>query len=137
MRSACCGRVVWRRSGREGLKGRTSGTGFALDSALPSSFVNSTQTELPAVCAVLALAAVLRRASPTKTDPATDWAARARLRMATVTITTLDGDVGVLTYAPLDPAAIEASVRSSKAGAVVSFVRSSFALSQRPAELIT
>lgn len=33
------------------------------------------------------------------------------------------GDVGVLTYEPLDPAAIEASVRSTKAGAVVSFVR--------------
>ncbi|KAL8276181.1 hypothetical protein RQP46_011393 [Phenoliferia psychrophenolica] len=42
--------------------------------------------------------------------------------MATVTTTTADGDVGVLTYAALDPAAIEASVRSAKAGAVVSFV---------------
>lgn len=35
---------------------------------------------------------------------------------------TVDGDVGVLTYQPLDPAKIEESVRSLKAGAVVSFV---------------
>ena len=41
----------------------------------------------------------------------------------TTTTTTIHGDVGVLTYAPLDPVAIEASVRSAKAGAVVSFVR--------------
>lgn len=32
------------------------------------------------------------------------------------------GDVGVLTYEPLDSARIEAGVRSTKAGAVVTFV---------------
>ncbi|ORY59899.1 Molybdopterin biosynthesis MoaE [Leucosporidium creatinivorum] len=43
-------------------------------------------------------------------------------RPAPAITTTVHGDVGVLTYEPLDPAAIEASVRSTKAGAVVSFV---------------
>lgn len=37
-------------------------------------------------------------------------------------IETEDGDTAVLSYAPLDPAAIEASCRSTKDGAVVSFV---------------
>lgn len=39
-------------------------------------------------------------------------------------VTTHLGDVGCLTYEPLDPAAIEHSVRSAQAGAVVSFVSS-------------
>lgn len=38
-------------------------------------------------------------------------------------IETEDGDTAVLSYAPLDPATIEASCRSTKDGAVVSFVR--------------
>ncbi|GAA5955251.1 hypothetical protein JCM8115_001894 [Rhodotorula mucilaginosa] len=37
-------------------------------------------------------------------------------------IETEDGDTAVLSYAPLDPATIEASCRSTKDGAVVSFV---------------
>ncbi|GAA5981131.1 hypothetical protein JCM10908_003995 [Rhodotorula pacifica] len=37
-------------------------------------------------------------------------------------VETPDGDTAVLSYAPLDPAAIEASCRSTKDGAVVSFV---------------
>ncbi|GAA5923517.1 molybdopterin synthase catalytic subunit [Sporobolomyces koalae] len=37
-------------------------------------------------------------------------------------ITTSYGDTACLSYEPLDPAAIEASVRSSQSGAVVSFV---------------
>lgn len=36
------------------------------------------------------------------------------------------GDIGIITYKPLIPAEIEASVRSKKAGAVVSFVSFSF-----------
>ncbi|KAM0752447.1 MoaE-domain-containing protein [Meredithblackwellia eburnea MCA 4105] len=42
--------------------------------------------------------------------------------MVTVTTETEHGDIGVLTHEPLDPAKIEATVRSTKAGAVVSFV---------------
>ncbi|GJN91898.1 hypothetical protein Rhopal_004923-T1 [Rhodotorula paludigena] len=38
------------------------------------------------------------------------------------TLKTPEGDTAVLSYAPLDPAAIERSVRSSSDGAVVSFV---------------
>ncbi|BGO98898.1 hypothetical protein NBRC10513v2_000001 [Rhodotorula toruloides] len=38
------------------------------------------------------------------------------------TVTTRDGDTATLSYAPLDPAAIEQSCRSEKDGAVVSFV---------------
>ncbi|GAA5981161.1 hypothetical protein JCM10908_004003 [Rhodotorula pacifica] len=38
------------------------------------------------------------------------------------TVETQDGDTAVLSYAPLDPAAVEASCRSTKDGAVVSFV---------------
>lgn len=45
------------------------------------------------------------------------------------TLTTALGDTACLTYDRLDPAAIEASVRSSQSGAVVSFVRLFFARS--------
>ncbi|BGO88386.1 hypothetical protein NBRC10512_007267 [Rhodotorula toruloides] len=38
------------------------------------------------------------------------------------TVTTPDGDTATLSYAPLDPAAIEQSCRSEKDGAVISFV---------------
>lgn len=38
------------------------------------------------------------------------------------------GDIGIITYKPLIPAEIEASVRSKKAGAVVSFVSFFFSL---------
>lgn len=42
------------------------------------------------------------------------------------TVETAYGDSAVLSYAPLEPAAIEASCRSTKDGAVVSFVRLRF-----------
>ncbi|GAA5956428.1 hypothetical protein JCM3765_005659 [Sporobolomyces pararoseus] len=44
------------------------------------------------------------------------------LLAAPATLTTDYGDTACLSFQPLDPAAIEASVRSSKSGAVVSFV---------------
>lgn len=67
------------------------------------------------------------RLEETKSPPKSSSLPPAMSLPAPTTTTTIHGDVGVLTYAPLDPAAIEASVRSAKAGAVVSFVRRSLA----------
>jgi hypothetical protein len=61
-------------------------------------------------------------AAPTKFGLLSSTAMSASSVSAPATLTTADGDTACLSYQPLDPQSIEASVRSAKSGAVVSFV---------------